>query len=73
MLKTEFLMGIPAGWTDLNCDHPVQLDWLGEHGIARVLSDVPMRKERLFAIGNSLCWRVAYTRLVEAHALLGIP
>lgn len=65
-------MGIPVGFTDLDCDHPVHLDWLSEHDLPRVMPNVPMRKERLTAIGNSLVSRVAYTRLVEAHALLGI-
>ncbi len=68
----EWLLGIPIGWTDPACDEPAQLDWLSEYGIPRVLRDVPDRKHRLMALGNSLVWQVAYTRLVQAHDLLGI-
>ncbi len=65
-------MGTPSGWTDLACDEPVQLDWLAEYGLPRVLRDVPDRKHRLMALGNSIVWRVAHHRLAQAHELLGL-
>ncbi len=68
----EFLLGLPIGWTDLSVDDPIQEGWLSEHSIPRTLADVPNRKERLMAIGNSLVWKVAYTRIEQAHRLLGI-
>ncbi len=68
----EWLMGLPVGWTDVDCDEPWHADWLSEHGIPRVARDVPNRKQRLMAIGNSLVWPVAYTRIEQAHRLLGI-
>lgn len=68
----EWLMGWPIGLTDLECEQPVQLDWLSEYGIPRVARDVPNRKQRLMAIGNGLVWQVAWHRLVQAHALLGL-
>ena len=68
----EFLLGLPIGWTDLTVDEPIQVDWLSEHGIPRTAVDVADRKNRLMAIGNSLVWRVAYTRIEQTHRLLGI-
>lgn len=67
----EWLMGLPISWTDLSCDDTVQLDWLSEYGIPRVLRDVVDRKGRLMACGNTLVWKVAYTRLAHALVLLG--
>jgi hypothetical protein len=67
----EWLMGLPVGHTDLSCDDPVQLDWLSEYGVPRVLRDVVDRKSRLMACGNTLVWMVAYTRLAHALMLLG--
>ncbi len=68
----EWLQGVPIGWTDLSCEYPVQLDWLSEYGIPRVLRDVADRKNRLSALGNSLVWRVAYVCLMQALALLDV-
>ncbi len=68
----EWLMGTPIGWTEPACDEPVQLDWLSEYGLPRVLRDVPDRKHRLMALGNSIVWRVAHHRLAQAHELLGL-
>lgn len=68
----EWLMGAPVGWTDLSCEHPVQLDWLSEHGLPRVMRDVPDRKGRLQSLGNALVWQIMYLRIQQAHRLLGI-
>lgn len=67
----EWLMGLPIGHTDPACAEPVQLDWLSEHSIPRVLPNVPHRKQRLMACGNTTVWRVAYEQLRHAHELLG--
>lgn len=69
----EWLLGLPIGWTDPDCAEPVHLDWLSEHGLPRTARDVPHRKQRLCAIGNSLVWRVALQRLILAHELLDQP
>ena len=66
----EWLLGIPVGWTDLSCDDPIQLDWLSEYDIPRVKRDVPDRKQRLMACGNSLVWQVAYHRIAELLSYL---
>ncbi len=68
----EWLMKIPVGWTDLSCDDPIQYDNLSEYNIPRTAKDIEDRKDRLMCVGNSLCWPVAYTRIKQAHRLLGI-
>lgn len=63
----EWLMGLPSGYTDLECDEPRWFDWSDDpandgtvprivHGGARALRDA-----RLGALGDSLVWQVAAT------------
>ena len=66
-------MGMPIGWTDVECDITAQFDWTSEYGLPRVLADVPRRKERLMSIGNACLWQIAYLRIAQAHERLGIP
>lgn len=69
---TEWLLGLPVGWTDLSIEDPVQFDWLSEYDIPRVKRNVDDRKQRLSACGNSLVWHVAYVWMMRMHDLLGV-
>jgi site-specific DNA-cytosine methylase len=61
---TEWLMGMPVGWTDLECDSPVQHDWSYEP-VPRTVPGDPTIRWRLACIGNSLVWQVAATRVAR--------
>jgi site-specific DNA-cytosine methylase len=61
---TEWLMGMPVGWTDLGCDSPVQHDWSTEP-VPRTAPRDPTIRPRLTCIGNSLVWQVAATRVAR--------
>lgn len=56
----DWLMGLPAGYTDstiANRDLPIH-SWSDEPG-PRTLRGVPLRRQRLTALGNALVWQVA--------------
>jgi site-specific DNA-cytosine methylase len=61
---TEWLMGMPVGWTDLECDSPAQYDWSAEP-VPRTVPRDPTIHPRLTCIGNSLVWQVAATRVAR--------
>jgi site-specific DNA-cytosine methylase len=61
---TEWLMGMPVGWTDLECDEPAQYDWSAEPAPRTAPRD-PTIRPRLTCIGNSLVWQVAATRVAR--------
>jgi site-specific DNA-cytosine methylase len=61
---TEWLMGMPVGWTDLECDEPAQYDWSAEP-VPRTVPRDPLIRPRLTCIGNSLVWQVAATRVLR--------
>jgi site-specific DNA-cytosine methylase len=61
---TEWLMGMPVGWTDLGCDSPAQHDWSAEP-VPRTAPRDPTIRPRLTCIGNSLVWQVAATRVAR--------
>lgn len=54
----EYLMGVPIGWSDIDCDNPIELDYSGEwwpdepNDLARVASGQKNRANRLKALGN---------------------
>lgn len=50
----EWMMGMPVGTTDLDCEAPVAYSWDQEpEGIPRVTEGQPNRKQRLTACGNA--------------------
>lgn len=64
----EWLMGMPVGTTDLDCENPVAYSWDREpEGIPRVTEGQPHRKQRLSACGNAQVEQVA--QWVAARAL----
>lgn len=67
----EWLMGLPVGWTNPDCERPEQHSWLREPtSVPRTAHAVEHRKNRLMAIGNALVWQVAYERIALADWLL---
>lgn len=66
---TEWLMGWPIGWTDINCTEPGPVyGWESEPAIPRIGLGIPNRSKRLTAIGNGVVTAqaaFAWNRLIE--------
>lgn len=58
----EWLMAMPLWWTDPDCPLAMttQTPWWIEPDIQRTEREIPYRKERLKATGNSVVWLCAY-------------
>lgn len=55
----EWMMGLPVGWTDIDCESPVYRPFWDEP-MPRVIKECPNRRQRLHAIGNSLVWLIPW-------------
>lgn len=66
----EWLMGFPLGWTDPECANEDLEFWPWSlEPLPRVAEGVPLRRQRLTALGNALVWQVA--AVVVGKALRG--
>jgi site-specific DNA-cytosine methylase len=66
----EWLMALPVGWTDVDCDDPVYLPF-SQEPLPRVVKECPNRRQRLHAIGNSLVWLIPYLLLLRLRERCG--